>query len=119
MKYLNNAPLKGRGGIELTNTEVEGEEPKPVTPSMVLKMACNSYPAEKVEDWRPVNALLDTLEDAESKNKKVLEVESQQWNTIKTHLSTVVAQLWRTHSTYIWDEIEDRMESERIKREEK
>ena len=117
MKYIKNTPLLGRNGKEVTLTDAEGGDPKPLTPLLLLRTAGLSFPAEKVADWRPVNAMLDSLDEQEE--AKILEIKNEWWNTIKDHIDRSLAQVWRSNATAIWDEIEERFESERIKCAEK
>ena len=115
MKYVDNSGMHGRGGTPLLLTVVEGDDAEPVTPTMLLKFAANSYEGKNVGDYKVIVELLDSLEEQENSGTKVLEIENEWWNKVKNHLDEFIAGMWKAHSPSIWAELEARMEVERKK----
>jgi hypothetical protein len=115
MKYVDNSGMHGRGGTPLLLTVVEGDDAEPVTPTMLLKFAANSYEGKNVGDYKVIVELLDSLEEQEKSGAKVLEIENEWWNKVKNHLDEFIAGMWKAHSPSIWAELEARMEVERKK----
>ena len=115
MKYVDNSGMHGRGGTPLLLTVVEGGDAEPVTPTMLLKFAANSYEGKNVGDYKVIVELLDSLEEQENSGTKVLEIENEWWNKVKNHLDEFIAGMWKAHSPSIWAELEARMEVERKK----
>ncbi len=117
MKYIKNTPLLGREDESITLADKEGEEPTPLTPLRLFRTAGLTYPGKDNADYRPINALLDSLNTQE--DAKILEIENEWWNHLKDHIDRSLARIWGAHCNAIWDELEERFESERVKRAEK
>lgn len=116
MKYIKNTPLLGRDDEPITLADKDTVQ-QPLTPLSLFQTAGLTYPGKDNADYRPINALLDSLDKQE--DAKILEIENEWWNHLKDHIDQSLARIWGAHCNAIWDELEERFESERVKRAEK